>query len=115
MNRLKSSLPLWVFIAGVLLIPNSWRIGLWLNPVATKAQQVTLYSTSWCSYCAKARSYFQQAGVAVIEQDIERSAAAHHRFKQLGGSGVPLIVIDDKVLHGFNPSDIRRALEHSSP
>ena len=71
--------------------------------VATKGvSTVTMYSTSWCGYCAKARAYFKKNGVAFIDHDVEKSAAAHDEFKRLGGRGVPLIVHGGNVMRGFS-------------
>lgn len=69
---------------------------------AAANQSVVMYSTSWCGYCKKAREYFQQKGIAFAEHDIERSPAANAEFKQLGGSGVPLILVGKQVMKGFS-------------
>ena len=36
------------------------------------AGHVTMYATSWCGYCKKARTYFRQNGINFIEYDIEK-------------------------------------------
>lgn len=64
--------------------------------------RVIMYSTSWCGYCKKARRHFKKNGIAFQEYDIETSSSAHRRFKELGGNGVPLIVIGDKTMSGFS-------------
>ncbi|HEY7773615.1 MAG TPA: glutaredoxin family protein [Marinagarivorans sp.] len=70
---------------------------------------VTLYSTSWCSYCRAARTYFNNKAVAFIERDIEKDPAAAQAFEQLGGGGVPVIVIDNQLLRGFDSGQFKRA------
>lgn len=69
---------------------------------APAAVPVVMYATAWCPYCAKARAYFKRTNTAYVEHDIERSAEAHAEFKRLGGRGVPLILIGDEKLRGFN-------------
>lgn len=64
--------------------------------------KVVMYSTSWCGYCKKARRYFKEKSVAYVEYDIEKDNAAHKRFKALGGTGVPVIVVGKKKMSGFN-------------
>jgi glutaredoxin len=66
------------------------------------AVPVVMYATAWCPYCAKARAYFAQTGTAYIEYDIEKSADAHAAFKRLGGRGVPLILVGNEKMAGFN-------------
>ncbi len=63
---------------------------------------VTLYATSWCGYCKKARQYFQRNHIKYIEHDIEKSQLARRQFDTLGGQGVPLIVMGDKKMSGFS-------------
>lgn len=71
---------------------------------------VVMYGAQWCGYCAKARELFESKGIAYREYDIEKSSEAHRQFKALGGRGVPLIVIDDKVIKGYSKQGILAAL-----
>ena len=80
--------------------------------VATGVQpQVTLYATEWCGYCAATRKLFEQKGIVYTELDIEKTTAGYDGFKKLGGSGVPVIVIDDKVIHGYDERAIHKNLK----
>lgn len=63
---------------------------------------VTMYSTQSCGHCRNARAYFASQGVRYTEIDVEASEEGHKRFKELGGRGVPLIVVGDKVMRGFS-------------
>jgi glutaredoxin len=72
------------------------------NNTALATPEVIMYGTPWCGYCKKARRYFQHNKIAFREYDIESSSSAHRRFKQLGGNGVPLIVIGKKKMSGFS-------------
>lgn len=75
--------------------------------------EVVLYATSWCGYCAKTRRLFKGNNIAYTEYDIEESYEGRQRFDKLGGNGVPLIVIGDKIIEGYNPEAIAKALSHS--
>ena len=77
------------------------------SPQAPQAQPaaavpVVMYATVWCPYCARARAYFKRTNTAYVEHDIEKSADAHAEFKRLGGRGVPLILVGNEKLRGFN-------------
>jgi glutaredoxin len=66
---------------------------------------VTMYSTSWCPSCQKARSYLQSHAIPFTELDVEQDAAARSRQHQLNPRGsVPTIAVDDEVLIGWSPS-----------
>jgi len=69
---------------------------------AGRQQRVTLYGTQWCGSCAKARRHFETNGIPYDDYDIDRSADARRRYDQLGGHGVPLILVGDEQLTGFS-------------
>lgn len=75
------------------------------------SNQVILYATEWCGYCRKARTFFKENNIAYVEHDIEKSAEAKAQYDQLNGNGVPLIVINDELFHGFDPSELKEALK----
>ncbi len=76
--------------------------------VSESEEEVIMYSTSWCGYCKKARKYFINNKIPFVEYDIERDAKAKQRYKKFAGSGVPLILYDDKHMRGFSESWFRR-------
>jgi len=69
---------------------------------AGSTPEVVMYATSWCPYCAKARAYFAESGIAYVEHDVEKSARARAEFKRLGGRAVPLIVVGREKMNGFS-------------
>ena len=73
--------------------------------------EVKLYSTVWCGYCKKARSLLKATGVNFVELDIEKSQQAEAEYRKLGGRGVPVIVVGDVVLHGFDRERLLRVFE----
>ena len=79
-------------------------------PALRSDATVIMYGAQWCGYCAKARAFFQSKGVAFREYDIEQSAEARQQFEALGGRGVPLIVINQKLIRGFDQRRIIAAL-----
>jgi glutaredoxin len=81
---------------------------------APPAGPVTMYSTSWCGYCAQARSYFARKGIAYQEHDVEKSAEANAQFKRLGGRGVPLILYGDQRMSGFSEGSFEALVARAS-
>lgn len=72
---------------------------------------VIMYSTKWCPYCHRAREYFKRHSFDYVEYDIEASAENLAKFRQLGGGGVPLILLGDRRMDGFSPSSFDELLE----
>ncbi|AXS80951.1 glutaredoxin family protein [Dechloromonas sp. HYN0024] len=71
---------------------------------------VVLYATSWCGYCKMTREFFAANGIRYTEQDIEQSSAAYKEHRRLGGNGVPLVVVGDQVIKGWNEGELRQLL-----
>jgi glutaredoxin len=79
---------------------------------ARRRVQVTLYTTSWCPHCERARRWLQASSVSFTELDVERSESAKREMRRINpGGGVPTLDIDGKVLVGFNPQTAERALD----
>jgi len=78
-------------------------------------QDVIMYATKWCPYCKRMRAYFQEHKIRYFEYDIEQSSKGRQQFKALGGRGVPLVLVRDRLIRGYNPKAVSRALENSDP
>jgi len=80
-------------------------------PAANRQVAAEMYSTSWCGYCRKAREYFQAHGIRLIEYDIEADPSAAERKRQIDTRpGVPLVVINGQLIHGYAPALYEQAL-----
>jgi glutaredoxin-like YruB-family protein len=64
--------------------------------------KVEIYITSWCSYCKQAKEYLSSRGIPFTEYDIEKDKDAMRRKHDLSPKGgVPVAVINGKVIRGF--------------
>lgn len=103
-----------VFAGGVWALrrqkPASSGEGVARKPAGPR--EVIMFATSWCGYCAAARRFFADNSIAFVEYDIERDAEGGRKYEKMGfkGSGVPIILIDGEVYHGFNEAALREAL-----
>jgi glutaredoxin len=77
---------------------------------AAAQPQVVLYTTSWCAVCAKARTYLKRHGIRYTDFDVERDPAAYRAYRGYRGDGVPLIVIGDSSMRGFDERWLRKRL-----
>jgi glutaredoxin len=81
-----------------------------LAAASSEQPEVVLYATSWCGYCKMTREFFAANGIRYTERDIEQSSSALQQHKKLGGNGVPLVVVGDEIIRGWNEQTLRQLL-----
>lgn len=65
--------------------------------------EITIYTTSWCGECRSAKRFFDERTVLYREIDIEEWDDPRGHLEELtGGRTVPQIVVDGRVLGGFD-------------
>ena len=80
------------------------------DAMAAGQPEVRLYATEWCGYCKLTREFFAANGIRYVEYDIEKSSESLREHRKLGGNGVPLIVVGDEVIKGWNEGALRQLL-----
>ncbi|MGI5863649.1 MAG: glutaredoxin domain-containing protein [Myxococcales bacterium] len=86
------------------------------RPASVRSSVPTLYTTSWCGACRRARSWFQQNGIAFEEKDVEKVPGAQQEMirkcRRAGARscGVPVIEIDGEPMVGFHEERVRELL-----
>ncbi len=121
-------------VFAVLLIPLCFAAGLYGGPYATSmynkvfpkpqyttgdyaalyqkaGNEIVMYSTTGCPYCAKVRKIFDEKGVKYTEYQVDKSKEAYAEFKSRGGEYVPLLYIGDRQIAGFREEAIRDAID----
>ena len=65
--------------------------------------KVTIYSTPTCHYCHMAKDWFNENGVKYEEFDVVSNLDKRQEMVDKSGQmGVPVIIVDDKVVVGFD-------------
>ena len=77
---------------------------------AAQAKKVDIFITSWCPYCRKLEGFLKKNNIDYTRHDVEADSASEEEFARLGGEGVPLARVGDKVIHGYDPEEILEAL-----
>ena len=68
----------------------------------SKKDKIIMYSAEWCGVCKRAKRYFKANNIPFREYDIDKSRKAKREFLKLQGKGVPLILVGDYIMAGFN-------------
>lgn len=82
--------------------------------MSDSAAAVTIYSTTWCAFCATEKQWLDKLGVKYISKNIEEDDDANKELlDKLGGNfqGVPVTDIAGEMILGFNRPALQEALE----
>ncbi len=64
---------------------------------------VTIYSTPTCHFCHLAKEFFNEKGVKYTEYDVLSNLEKRQEMVDKSGQlGVPVILIDNEVIVGFD-------------
>lgn len=85
--------------------------------VGVRNAKVIIYGTTWCGYCAKARSYLNQQRIPFADVDIERDPQARVEVaRKCSAKGipfdgsVPVLDVNGHMIRGFDVPAIKAAL-----
>lgn len=82
---------------------------------ASPAQpRVTVFTTPTCSWCRRAKQYLTQQRVRFREVDVSRDpSAARDLVRMTGQMGVPVILVGNRPIVGFDKPQLDRLLNLS--
>jgi len=73
---------------------------------------VVIFSTPTCTYCKAAKEFFTDNNIEYTEYDVASdSDKRNEMIEKSGQMGVPVILIDDNMVIGFNQPKIKELLE----
>jgi glutaredoxin-like YruB-family protein len=74
-------------------------------------KKVTIYSTPTCHFCSLAKDYFNENNVKFEAFDVASDLEKRREMVEKSGQlGVPVIIIDNQVIVGFDKTHIDQAL-----
>jgi glutaredoxin-like YruB-family protein len=74
-------------------------------------KNVTIYSTPTCHFCHMAKEFFKEKNIAYTEHDVAGDMARRKEMVEKSGQmGVPVILIDNDLVIGFNKPVISKLL-----
>lgn len=109
-----------VMVAGLAIGYAAINLPKWLKSPYTEGDyaqyfpnsgtKVVVYGTQSCPFCIKTRDFLATQKIQYADFDIEKLDKARQEFLKLGGEGVPLIIIGNRRIEGFNQVQIEAAL-----
>ncbi len=77
----------------------------------SKKNTVEIYSTPSCPYCEMAKEYFRKNSIPYTEYDVVKDAVRRQELlDKTHQFGVPVIIINDKIVLGFDRVKINQLL-----
>ena len=74
-------------------------------------EKVTIYSTNSCHFCHMAKDFFKEKGVEFEDFNVgENPEKRKEMIEKSGQMGVPVILIKNNVIVGFNKPKIMELL-----
>jgi len=100
----------WALLVLLLLPACSGLSGHQATP-DRPAGPVLIYTRAGCPYCAQAKQYLEAHQVPFREYDIYRTEKGNRDFKALGGFGVPIIIVGERRLDGYDENRLAELLK----
>ncbi len=76
-----------------------------------QTKKVEIYTTPTCAYCKMAKEYFKQKKIEYTEYDVAKDTEKRQEMvDRTQQFGVPVIVIDEKIIIGFDKAKINESL-----
>ena len=73
--------------------------------------RVLVFTTPTCPWCNRAKTYLRGKGIPFREVDVSRDAAAARELvRRTGQMGVPVIVVGNRPIVGFDQPKLDRLL-----
>ena len=92
------------------------NIFLFCHVLSGMMSKVTVYSTQYCQYCRMAKAFLDKQKIPYESIDVGEDRAAADKMIELSGQrGVPVIVVDDEVIVGFDSQRLNVLFGSASP
>ena len=108
----------WLLL-GVLVVGGIWYWRSSTQPtvlgpddprLVTGDTKIVMLAAEWCGYCKKLRAEFDRKGVRYQVLDVEKDAG-RKAADALDAEGVPVTVIGQQVVQGYDTETIKSALK----
>jgi len=82
-----------------------------LNISNMEAKEVTIYSTPTCHFCQAAKAFFKENNIEYTDYNVAEDADKRNEMVEKSGQmGVPVIVIGEQIIVGFDEDKVKEIL-----
>jgi glutaredoxin len=74
---------------------------------------VVIFTTTRCRHCDRAKAFLRSRRVPFRERNLSGSPGAVAEFRRLGARGVPVILVGQRRIDGFEPGLLADALRRA--
>jgi glutaredoxin len=108
-----------LFVVAMILLSRQQTVNT-INcdaSIIASKPDVIMLGAWWCSYCYKAKKYFQKNNIHYCEYDMENTLEGKRLYEKHGAGAIPILLIGDYQLNGFSEQQIEAALaeQHKQP
>ena len=75
-------------------------------------KKVEIYTSNTCKYCNMAKDFLNQNHIDYIEYNISKTPQAMKALIKMGHMSVPLIIIDEEIIIGFDKDKIEKIISN---
>ncbi len=74
-------------------------------------KKVVIYTTPTCPWCHRTKEYLSRKGISYTEHDVAKDREkAKEMIQKSGQMGVPVIIVSDEIVVGFNQAKLDELL-----
>lgn len=73
-------------------------------------KDVTIYTSESCQFCHMAKDFLDEHKIPYTEKNISQDKEAMMELRSKGFTGVPLIVVGEETIYGFDQDKLEKAL-----
>ncbi|MEK7614296.1 MAG: glutaredoxin family protein [Patescibacteria group bacterium] len=75
------------------------------------AKKVSIYTTPTCIYCVATKKFFKENDIKYEEHNVASDLVKRQEMiEKTGQMGVPVVMVDDNILVGFNRPKLEELL-----
>lgn len=73
-------------------------------------KKVVIYTSDTCGYCHKAKDFLEENSIDYEERNVTSSSEYRKELMEKGFMGVPIIMVDDETIQGFDKARLEELL-----
>lgn len=73
-------------------------------------KDVTIYTSDTCHFCHLAKEFMDRNNVKYTEKNVSRDKDAMMELRTKGFTGVPVIIVGEETIFGFDQEKLEKAL-----